>query len=125
MLKQMDRVCQAARIWPDAVLSGHAHNYQRYLRKVTVDGKDKLIPYIVAGTGGFAIQPAPSGIGYVEGDVTYVNGSPPKGLADPQQPRTGYGYLVVKVRKKSMEFTFVLVQGNHRQPLETFLVPLP
>src|SRR5438270_8872669 len=47
-----------------------------------------LIPYIVAGTGGFAIQPAPSGIGYVEGDVTYVNGSPPKGLADPQQPRS-------------------------------------
>ena len=91
---------------------------------MTLNGKVKAIPYIVVGTGGFAIQPAPSGIGHSVGDVTYVNGSPPKGLVQPHQPHTGYGYLTVKVRKKSMEFTFIIAQGNHRQPFETLAIPL-
>jgi hypothetical protein len=124
MLGQMDRVCKAAGVWPDAVLSGHSHNYQRYSRNMPLNGKVKAIPYIVVGTGGFAIQPAPSGIGHSVGDVTYVNGSPPKGLVQSNQPHTGYGYLTVKVKKKSLEFTFIIVQGNHRQPFETLTVPL-
>lgn len=124
MLGQMDRACKAAGVSPDAVLSGHSHNYQRYSRNMTLNGKIKAIPYIVVGTGGFAIQPAPSGIGHSVEDVTYVNGSPPKGLVQSNQPHTGYGYLTVKVKKKSMEFTFIIVQGNHRQPFETLTVPL-
>ena len=44
----IDTACQAAGLWPDAVLSGHAHLYQRYIR--SVDGRQ--IPYIVAGSGG-------------------------------------------------------------------------
>jgi hypothetical protein len=124
MLKQLDKACKAAGIMPDAVLSGHAHSYQRYSRKVTANGKTKEIPYIVVGTGGFGMQPAPSGIGHTEGDVTYANGSPPKGLVQPHQPHTGYGYLLAKVRRKSLEFTFIIVQGNHRQPFETVAVPL-
>jgi len=124
MLNQLDKACNAAGILPDAVLSGHAHNYQRYSRRTTVNGKVKDIPYIVIGTGGFGMQPAPSGIGHSEGDVTYVNGSPPKGLVQSNQPHTGYGYLTSKVRKKSIEFTFIIVQGNHRQPFETVTIPL-
>jgi hypothetical protein len=124
MLKQLDRACTAAKIWPDAVLSGHAHSYQRYSRRVTLNEKVKEIPYVVVGTGGFGMQPAPSGIGHSDGDVTYLNGSPPKGLVGPDQPRSGYGYLIVTVRKKSLEFTFIIVQGNHRQPFETVTVPL-
>ncbi len=124
MLGQMDRDCKAAGIWPDAVLSGHAHNYQRYSRNMALNGNVKAIPYIVVGTGGFAIQPAPSGIGHSVDDVTYVNGSPPKGLVQSNLPRTGYGYLTVKARKKSLAFTFTIVQGNHRQPFETVTVPL-
>lgn len=124
MLNQLDRASRAAGVWPDAVLSGHAHSYQRYARKMTVNGKTKEVPYIVVGTGGFGMQPAPSGIGHTEGDVTYVNASPPKGLVQPHQPHTGYGYLLVKVRAKTLEFTFIIVQGNHRQPFETVTVPL-
>jgi hypothetical protein len=48
MLADIDSVCTAAGLWPHAVLSGHAHNYQRYTR--TVDGMQ--IPYLVAGCGG-------------------------------------------------------------------------
>jgi hypothetical protein len=48
MLADIDAACTAAGVWPHAVFSGHAHNYQRFTRTV---GK-KQIPYIVAGCGG-------------------------------------------------------------------------
>ena len=48
MLADIDSACTAAGVWPHAVFSGHAHNYQRYTR--TVNGLQ--IPYIVAGCGG-------------------------------------------------------------------------
>jgi hypothetical protein len=48
MLQDIDNACQAAGVWPHAVLSGHAHNYQRYTRTVN----NYQIPYVVAGCGG-------------------------------------------------------------------------
>jgi hypothetical protein len=48
MLADIDACCTKAGVWPHAVFSGHAHNYQRYTR--TVNGKQ--IPFIVAGCGG-------------------------------------------------------------------------
>ncbi len=48
MLADIDHACKAAGVWPHAVFSGHAHNYQRYTR--TVDGMQ--IPFLVAGCGG-------------------------------------------------------------------------
>ena len=32
MLSQIDAVCKDTGVWPHAVLSGHAHNYQRFTR---------------------------------------------------------------------------------------------
>src|SRR5579863_9248424 len=55
----IDSAAQAAGFWPDAVLSGHAHLYQRFTRKV--GGRE--IPYIVAGSGGYSITPARSNVG--------------------------------------------------------------
>jgi hypothetical protein len=48
MLADIDGACQATGVWPHAVFSGHAHNYQRYTR--TISGNQ--IPYLVAGCGG-------------------------------------------------------------------------
>lgn len=48
MLQDIDNACQAAGVWPHAVFSGHAHNYQRYTRTVN----ELQIPYLVAGCGG-------------------------------------------------------------------------
>jgi len=48
MLADIDGACTAAGVWPHAVLSGHAHNYQRYTRLVN----GCQIPFIVAGCGG-------------------------------------------------------------------------
>jgi hypothetical protein len=57
MSKGLDSACAAAGLWPDAVVVGHAHLYQRFIRTVNVNGKDKPIPYIVCGNGGYKISP--------------------------------------------------------------------
>jgi Calcineurin-like phosphoesterase len=48
LANDLDRAFTAAGFWPDAILSGHAHIYQRFSR--SADGRE--IPYIVAGSGG-------------------------------------------------------------------------
>jgi hypothetical protein len=51
----IDQAASAANVWPDAVFSGHVHNYQRFTRHVELaGGKTKDIPYIIAGAGGYA-----------------------------------------------------------------------
>ena len=51
MLAQIDAICDAAGVWPHAVLSAHAHNYQRFTR---LHAKT-AIPYIIAGNGGHGL----------------------------------------------------------------------
>jgi hypothetical protein len=90
LLKQVDAACAAAGIWPHAVLSGHAHNYQRFTR---AHGNTQ-IPYIIAGNGGHGLaklsrkgqvlrtpailQPAANGVdevtleSYDDGDYGYL-----------------------------------------------------
>jgi uncharacterized protein YukJ len=48
----MDKAANDAGCWPDAVLSGHAHIYQRMSRTVPVGNANWQIPYIVDGSGG-------------------------------------------------------------------------
>jgi hypothetical protein len=56
MLADMDKACTAAGFWPHAVLSGHAHNYQRFTRTLPADQGGLSIPYIIAGNGGHALD---------------------------------------------------------------------
>jgi len=50
ILNAIDRAIVASKRVPDAVLSGHVHNYQRFSRKI----EGKKVPYLVAGAGGYA-----------------------------------------------------------------------
>jgi predicted phosphodiesterase len=52
LIKDLDDAFNKAGLWPDVVLSGHAHIYQRFSR--SVNGKE--ITYITAGSGGFALS---------------------------------------------------------------------
>jgi hypothetical protein len=54
MQAQIDSICGAVGVWPHAVLSGHAHNYQRFTR--TRSGGQQ-IPYVVCGNGGHNLTP--------------------------------------------------------------------
>jgi hypothetical protein len=50
----IDQAANAAGVSPHAVFSGHVHDYQRFTRTVNIAGKDRTIPYLVAGAGGYA-----------------------------------------------------------------------
>ena len=47
MLGQIDKACNDAGVWPHAVLSAHAHNYQRFTR---LHGKTQNFPILSAAT---------------------------------------------------------------------------
>jgi hypothetical protein len=49
--QEVDAFCDEVGIWPHAVLSAHAHNYQRFTR---AHGQMQ-IPYIIAGNGGHGL----------------------------------------------------------------------
>jgi hypothetical protein len=51
MLKEIDTICASVGVWPHAVLSGHAHNYQRFTRTLG----SRQIPFYVAGNGGHGL----------------------------------------------------------------------
>jgi len=53
MLQEIDATCSQVGVWPHAVLSGHAHNYQRFTRIKA--GRET--PFIVVGNGGHAVVP--------------------------------------------------------------------
>ena len=57
MLADLDAAATAAGFWPHAVLSGHAHNYQRFTRTLHPGTSGATtIPYIVAGNGGHGVD---------------------------------------------------------------------
>ena len=97
----LDRAFTAAGLWPDAILSGHAHIYQRFSR--SADGRQ--IPYIVAGSGGHATT-VPPGERRGEAPHTWNEYTLEVG------PTVAYGYLTATVdmsdasaRRLIFEFT--------------------
>ncbi|WP_206956272.1 DUF2278 family protein [Trinickia acidisoli] len=49
----IDRACEQAQFWPDAVVCGHAHLMQRIVRQTA----DRDTPYIICGSSGYGISP--------------------------------------------------------------------
>jgi hypothetical protein len=50
MLDLLDTTFEKTGVTPDAVLTGHVHNYQRFTR---THANGKKVPYVVAGAGGY------------------------------------------------------------------------
>jgi len=94
LMQDIDSCCKAAGQWPDAVLSGHAHLYQRFTREV--NGRD--VPYIVSGSGGYAAtapqEKAPPA-GTTVGDHTLV-----------VDPIIQFGYLTLTTDAKTLTISF-------------------
>lgn len=104
LMQDIDSCCQAAGLWPDAVLSGHAHLYQRFTREV--NGRD--VPYIVSGSGGFAAtkpQDSAPPAGTTQGDTTLE-----------VDPIIKFGYLTLTTDAKTLTITFKTTSNSDQQP---------
>lgn len=106
-LIDIDAVCKKVQFWPDAVLSGHAHLYQRFTR---VYANGKQAPYVVCGAGGFAVTapmgklpPAP----FTSGDYTLEI-----------DPIIEFGYLTVTTDAKTLTITFKTSTSSTTPPVE-------
>jgi hypothetical protein len=102
----IDNAARAAGFWPDAILSGHAHLYQRFTRKV--DGRE--IPYVVSGSGGFAATPPQGGLPrtpLTQGEYTLV-----------KPPIVEFGYLTVTI-DMSKPTAYLTITFNDRTNTRT------
>ena len=93
MNKSLTDACTAAGVMPHAVLSAHAHNYQRYTRRI---GGQQVL-YVVAGGGGMPPQPvAPASGQPVDStnEVTY----------DAAMQSLGYLFVTVSAGQLKTEF---------------------
>jgi hypothetical protein len=72
LLSQLDAAFAKSGIQPDMVLAAHSHDYQRYTRYVTENGKELQIPFLVAGGGGRGLSPkVAKATGARTGDTSY------------------------------------------------------
>jgi hypothetical protein len=115
MLADIDSACKTAGVWPHAVFSGHAHNYQRFTR--TVNGMQ--IPYLVAGCGGhspLSTMRAPYRTPYKVDDTLTLE----------SYDDTDYGYLrmVVNAQTLTIEFHPESDGGVTKTPDDTVTVNL-
>jgi hypothetical protein len=95
--KDINDAFGATGLFPDAVLSGHAHLYQRFTHRIS--GHE--IPYVVSGSGGFNIH-AP------------MTKTPPKGYTTSDNitievdPVVQFGYLLITVDMASTQKTLTI-----------------
>jgi hypothetical protein len=111
MSASIDAACRKAGLFPDAVLSAHAHNYQRYVRRT--DGKQ--IPYIVAGTGGISVQhvePASGQPADSSGQTTY------------DAALSSLGYLFVTASAKELKIEFWPLGSTQATPFDVVTIDL-
>jgi hypothetical protein len=102
MQKEIDGICAKIGVWPHAVLSGHAHNYQRFTRAYN----GMQIPYLIAGNGGHAIAKlqkkghealrVPQIVSQTEGDVVTLE----------SYDDEDYGYLRIVVSDAQLRIEY-------------------
>jgi hypothetical protein len=111
MLKDIDDSCTKAGIMPDAVISGHSHNYQRFTRYYPFGGVNMQIPYYVVGCSGHGIQNVAHADGAKIDDHTF------------DSSLYGYGYLTITVDPSSITLKFTQVQmDGTKQPYDKTVV---
>ena len=116
MLKQMDACFSSTGVYPHAVLSGHAHNYQRYTR---LEG-GRQTPYVVAGMGGHNSQ-APFGKLVSPPRPPFTTG---QFRCDNYSPNYGYLRVLVTQQQLRIEYHDATTGLNSKSPSDMVTVDL-
>lgn len=116
MLRQIDTICKAHGLYPHAVLSGHAHNYQRFARTLRFGSSDLTVPFIICGDGGHNVNKMvkpkrgePAQEPHFGVPVDYLESKPAvtaKSLVLKHYDDTNYGYLRITVDKTHLRIGF-------------------
>jgi hypothetical protein len=126
MLKDLDAAFKAVGVAPDAVLSGHAHNYQRFTRVFPFKGKAMQVPYIVAGNGGHNITPLKTGFDR-KPVRTPLRGAPDAGGASDHSLRqyfNGFGHVVLTITKRVLTIDLIGTKTQTDEPVDSVTVDL-
>jgi hypothetical protein len=119
ILVAIDTAIKNANRYPDAICSGHVHNYQRFTR--VLDGRQ--IPYLVAGAGGYANTPKllhtlqrdqKSGKSIEEETLPFQTTE--NGVTLDGRNRTGSGFLRVTVDAETLTGEYFLVPFDKAPP---------
>jgi acid phosphatase type 7 len=120
LVEVLDRCFRQAGRRPDAVLSGHAHCYQRFSRRV--DGR--RIPHVVAGAGGYhELHPLGRGIGALPMSLHGVDGLADVTLEDYED--RAHGFLTVTVEPGTAEFVYHAVTAGAVYVRDAFTIHAP
>ncbi len=135
MLAEIDAICKAQGVYPHAFLSGHAHNYQSYTRKVSLAGKHYTVPFVISGDGGYNVKglvqgragvtppdPVPGAqVDYLDANLSGLGG----GLTINNFDHTNYGYLRITADAKQLRIEFHPVSSKGPEPgVDTVVVDL-
>jgi hypothetical protein len=92
MRDDLEAAFKATGVWPDAVLSAHVHNYQRFTRRVD----NQKVTYVIAGGGGRQPQKVLDGQGQTldDGSVTF------------ERSHGGHGYLTVSANPDELRLHY-------------------
>jgi hypothetical protein len=105
VLQEIDCACQETGVWPHALLSGHAHSYQRYTRKT----KEMEIPHMIAGNGGHAlvrlVRKKDGGVIRTPVELPDLSKSGDTVVFE-NYDDTGYGYLRIIVTKEQLRIEY-------------------
>ncbi len=112
VLAALDAAADAAGVMPDAVFSGHSHNYQRHTRRISFRGRPMEIPFVVAGCGGHQGAAVGQAYGQVTGDHSF------------DKSLHGYGYLLVTVTPQRLKVDMWQVPSSTNEPFDTVSVDL-
>lgn len=126
MLEQIDSACVAAKFYPHAIISGHAHNAQRFTRTIGFSGQEYEVPFIISGCGGHNINPIVQGSKThpavppkPKSSVKYLDSSavlPVKDLVYEYGEWTSYGYLRVTANAQTLQIDLMTVGEGSASP---------
>ena len=101
MINFLEEAFKEAEVWPDMVFSGHVHNYQRFHKTYNAS---KMIPFVVAGAGGYAIlhSVAEKSNPEVTNQVDALKDVTLERFSDDR-----YGFLKLNIMRKQNELTII------------------